>query len=262
VSGVYHYGYKPSPVFHGEDRYYFGIELEMEAPNDDRGTPLADGVRTIHKYLGDRVYIKEDSSIEYGFEMVSHPHSLSEFQTNFDWKVLENLRSDGWRSWDTHTCGLHVHVSRTAFESSKNKVNRHMLKFIKFVYDNERAVQALAGRVSDYAKFNDKGRLTAKLELGIGDGHFSAVNTDPEDTLEIRVFKGSLKPERVLSAIEFVHAAIEHTRTMKVSPKDKPMAWTKFISFVASKEDKYPHLIEIMERTLVGRRTSVREREE
>jgi len=259
VSGIHYYSYKPRAVFFGKDRYYFGIELEMEAPDDEN--PLPEGVRIIKNRLGERVYLKEDSSIEHGFEMVTHPHTLQEFKDNFDWKTLDVLAREGWRSWHTDTCGLHVHVSRSAFESSHNRVNRHQLAFIKFIYDNQRAVQALAGRASDYAKFNDKGNLVSKLEHGVGDGHFSAVNTDPEATLEIRVFKGSLNPTRVLSAIEFVHAVIEHTRHMKIEPKKKPLAWTKFISYVTANEDLYPHLIEKLESTLSVRNPNRNEAE-
>lgn len=259
VSGVYYYSYKPKAIFYGRDKYHFGIELEMEAP--DESDALSDGVQIIKSRLGERVYLKEDSSINYGFEMVTHPHSLQEFQTNFDWSTLGVLSKVGWRSWETSTCGLHVHVSRTAFERNHNRVNRHQLAFIKFVYDNERPVQALAGRVSGYAKFGDKGRLVTKLEEGIGDGHFSAVNTEPEDTLEIRVFRGSLNPTRVLAGIEFVHAAIEHTRHMKVEPKKKPMAWTKFISYVTANEELYPHLVEKLESVLSVRNPNRNEEE-
>lgn len=259
VSGIHYYSYKPRAVFFGRDKYHFGIELEMEAPEDEN--PLPEGVRIIKSRLGERVYLKEDSSIEHGFEMVTHPHTLQEFQTNFDWDTLKVLSRQGWRSWYTDTCGLHVHVSRTAFERNHNRVNRHQLAFIKFIYDNQRAVQTLAGRASDYAKFGDKGRLVSKLEHGVGEGHFSAVNTDPEATLEIRVFKGSLNPNTVLSAIEFVHAAIEHTRHMKIEPKKKPLAWTKFISYVTANEDLYPHLIEKLETTLSVRNPNRNETE-
>lgn len=261
VSGIYYYSYKPSPRFYGADKYHFGIELEMEAP--ERGdTELSEGVATLYNLLGERIYLKEDASISYGFEMVTHPHTLEEFQTQFNWNALKEMTSLGFRSWDTTTCGLHVHVSRSAFDSRHNKVNKHQLKFIKFVYDNQRPVQALAGRETSYAKFNDKGRLVQKLEHGIGDGHFSAVNTDPDDTLEIRVFKGSLNPVRVLSAIEFVHASIEHTRDMRVSPKDKPMAWTKFIAYVVQHEAKYPNLTTMLEKTLGVRNPNTKNEED
>jgi len=263
VSGIYYYSYKPTAVFFGasmgrRDGYHFGIELEMEAPE---GSSLSEGVKIIKSRLGERVYLKEDSSINYGFELVTHPHTLEEFQTNFDWKTLQALALEGYRSWETSTCGLHVHVSRTAFERKASRVNRHQLAFIKFIYDNERAVQALAGRVSSYAKFNDKGKLVSKLEYGEGDGHFSAVNTEPEDTLEVRVFRGSLNPTRVLAGIEFVHASVEHTRHMKIEPKKKPMAWTKFISYVTRNEDLYPHLVEKLESTLSVRNPNRNEEE-
>jgi hypothetical protein len=36
---------------------------------------------------------------------------------------------------------------------------------------------------------------------------------------------------------------------MKVVPKDRPMAWTRFCSYLVDKTDQYPNLFTIMEET-------------
>ena len=81
-------------------------------------------------------------------------------------------------------------------------------------------------------------------------GRASAVNTYNDSTLEVRVFKGSLKPERVLSAIELVHAAVEYTRDLKVSGKNKALSWLAFAGFVHKNIDTYPNLFAYMDLTL------------
>jgi hypothetical protein len=57
------------------------------------------------------------------------------------------------------------------------------------------------------------------------------------------VFKGSLKKERVLSALEFVTASVEYTRNLKVNATNKALSWAKFVSYVVANEELYPNLM-------------------
>jgi len=246
-NSLYCYSYKPDPRFFGSAPYYLGIELEVECGRGVRNPTISEGVEEVYACLGrNRTYLKSDGSLNNGFEIVTHPHSLDEYH-KLDWSFLDNLKAQNFRSWNTETCGLHVHISRTAYTNKS-----HMLRFMKFIYDNKKQVQLLSGRASDWARFNDKGRLVHKINddgCFVGDGHYSAVNTENSETLEVRVFRGSLRKERVLSAVEFVHCATEYTRIMKVVPKDRPMAWTRFCSYLVDKTDQYPNLFTIMEET-------------
>jgi hypothetical protein len=250
---IHEYGHKPRAKFFGEAPYYFGIELEVEQTDYDLG--VSEGVDIIlDTYnLGNRIYLKEDGSLENGFEIVTHPHSLDEFQKSVNWGFLSELSNSNFRSWDTGTCGFHVHISRSAFDD-----DNHLIRFTKLIYDNKNAVRTLAGRSSDYARFNDSAKeggagLIRKIKNGVtSDGHFGAVSTQTYDekTVEVRVFRGSLRKERVLANIEFCHAVVEHTRNMKISPKDRPMSWTKFISFIGTNSVRYPNLNLIIDQTL------------
>lgn len=256
---IHDYSYKPSPFFFGTGSYHFGFELEIEA----RGNGRYDGATVVQDALGGRVYLKEDGSLEDGFEIVTHPHTLENYHKEFNWAFLDRLKSDGFRSWNTQSCGLHVHVSRTAFgkgdpwdigvpyaKRSRLILSRqaHELRFMKLIYDNQRQVERIAGRSSTrYASFGDKGNLVQKVKHGNQEnGRFSAVNTDNRDTIEIRVFRGSLRRERVLSAIEFVHASVEYTRDMKVTSENRALSWIKFTGYVASNSELYPNLVTIM----------------
>lgn len=251
TSGLVHsYGYKPRPHFFGNDTYHMGFELEVES----RGNSLREGASIIVNALGERVYLKQDGSLDEGFEIVTHPHSLAEYHANFEWSALDLLRREGYRSWNTGTCGIHVHVSRTAFDSYDNRTDilkrqAHELRFMKLIYDNERQISRLAGRKSSYAEFTEKGNLVSKVKYGNSDGRYAAVNCENSDTLEIRVFRGSLKPKRVLSALELVHASVEYTRDLKVSATNKALSWMKFTHFIVEHMDKYPNLADVLEET-------------
>lgn len=235
---IHSYGYKPRPNFFGSAPYYLGLELEVEARRGD----LHEGAEYVYDKIGNRAYLKYDGSLSDGFEIVTHPHSLHEMQNKFPWIILSELQSQGFRSWNTSSCGIHVHVSRTAF-----KDDAHEIKFIKLIYDNQRQVERLAGRKSSYAKFNDKGKVIRKVKFGNqSDGRYSAVNNENENTLEVRVFRGSLRKERVLSALEFTQAAVEYTRTLKMVAKDSPLSWARFIAYVVLNHETYPNLLTIV----------------
>ena len=244
------YSYKPRPHFFGEAKYHMGFELEVES----RGYGIRTGAEIVHNGLGERIYLKNDGSLNDGFEIVTHPHSLEEYHNNFKWDTLDKLRMEGFRSWNTGTCGIHVHVSRTAFgtittRQDISKVQAHELRFMKLIYDNERQISRLAGRTSSYASFSEKGSLVSKVKYGNSDGRYAAINCENSETLEVRVFRGSLKPKRVLSAIELVHASVEYTRDLHVSATNKALSWMKFTHFIVEHMDTYPNLADILEDT-------------
>ena len=68
---IHEYGYKPNPIFYGEDNRYFGIELEIDGAgrDDDYAEELLD-IANAH---ADLLYIKTDGSLDDGMELVSPP---------------------------------------------------------------------------------------------------------------------------------------------------------------------------------------------
>ena len=241
---VNNYSFKPKPRFFGDSHIYMGIELEVEA--NQRRANLHEGSEMLvcSSKLKDRIYLKQDGSLGYGFEIVTHPHSLEEYH-NLDWGFLTELQEMKYKSWNTGSCGLHVHIGLIAFVNEA-----HQIRFTKLIYDNQRQVERIAGRQSHYANFRDKGKVIPKLKNKQQDGNrYSAVNVQNEHTLEVRVFRGSLRKERVLSAIEFVHAVAEYTRSMSVAPKEKPFSWARFVAYVAVNSETYPNLFLIINET-------------
>ena len=253
---IHSYSYRPSPYFFGTGQYHLGFELEVEARSNSR----YEGAELAQQELGAHAYMKDDGSLNDGFEIVTHPHTLSDYQTAFNWDFVAKLKGQGFRSWNTETCGLHVHVSRTAFGNGVNPWGRadrealilnkqsHELRFMKLIYDNQRQVERISGRSNNsYATFSDKGRLVQKLKSGYqNDGRYSAINTQNDATLEVRVFKGSLRKERVLSALEFVAASVEYTRDLKVTSKNQALSWLRFTAYVSDNMETYPNLALIM----------------
>ena len=249
-SGTIHdYSCKPAPIFKGISKrnMYLGFELETELPRVDSGSTFAS------RNLQGIAYLKHDGSISNGFEIVTHPHTHQEYRENSAllWNTIESLRKDyDARSWDTDTCGLHIHLSRDGFSSGA-----HLHRFIAFVYHNAPYMMKFAGRKSRFARFNDvytfdeydRPVFSIKHKVGHPDRYsserYSAVNTQNSKTIELRFFRGTMKTSGVLSALDLAQAMVEYTRELRLDDvKLGALSWEWFADYVVSNNGLYPDL--------------------
>ena len=255
---IHQYSYKPNPIFHGgnDNNLYMGFELEMSFGDDPDRDDYNSAIAEVLPLEQDNVcYLKQDGSIGgWGYELVTHPHTLTAYEQATDlWNYIEGCRTKGARSWDTDTCGLHVHVSRTAFKSGA-----HTHRFLSLIYRNPREMMKLAGRKnSRFARFDDvykpdewgipQFNLRDKVHGGRASERYSAVNTNNDYTLELRFFRGNMKREGIMSALELCHASVEYTRNMSVPDVRLGMLkWEWFADWVATNNGLYPNLYQRM----------------
>jgi hypothetical protein len=212
------YSYKPVPRFHGDGPGYLGLELEISVDQAN----LRDCAELALHRLGDLVYLKEDSSIAAGsgFELVTHPMSYRWAIERFAWDVLPALRQAGC---DAYGNGLHVHISRAAFVTPS-----HTYRWMKFLYRNEVDVIRVARRVStEWAAFSDYDRRSVKhYAKGDKGSRYRAINTQNDDTFELRVFASSLHPQEVQAALALTAATVEYTRALTVADIHHRHGWT------------------------------------
>ena len=254
---IHNYSCKPNLEFKGHSRkgVYMGFELEMEirGSSDD----LQEAARFASSALSPIAILKSDASIGRdgysGFELVTQPHSHAEYRDNSTllWATIDKLRtSHKARSWDTNTCGLHIHVSRAGFTSGA-----HMHRFIAFIYHNSEMMMKFAGRKTDFARFNDvytfdeydKPVMSFKHKTGnpqrTPSERYSAVNTQNRDTLELRFFRGTMNPSGVLSALDLTQAVVEYTRELRLDDvKLGALTWDWFADYVRDNNGLYPDL--------------------
>ena len=252
---IHDYSYRPDPIFYklpSEDsnRLYFGIEIETEVRGQDYSERTTAAEYASRLEVERLAYLKSDGSLDCGFEIVTHPMSHA-YMTNVDnplWHVLTTLKRDyNMMSWGTRTCGLHVHISRNGFSGGS-----HQHRFLQLVYNNKEFYELLAGRsASHWAKFDDvidpdTGKKTFKGKFDRhGSDRYSAVNTNNRNTLEMRIFRGSLNPRFVKSAVNLAHASVEYTRVMSVQEvRDNALSTLKFVEYIESKPDLYQSLNE------------------
>ena len=238
--------------------FTMGIELEMSS-GDNHCESSADDVRS---RLGtDYCIIKHDGSLPHnGFEVVTTPQGLSVHIAKFKaWEI-----DSAYRAWNTGKCGMHVHIDSRAFTQMT------LGKFLMFINSsaNMDFVRKIAGRhplVDDQArsycaaehqsvltnpkqavkgKSGERYRMVNMQNLGSREAVRLGLSLDNSyngkyNTVELRIFRASLKKERLLAQIEFTHAAVMFCRV--ASWRD--LNGTSFVKWLKSVAGQYPALV-------------------
>jgi len=261
---IHDYSYRPDLIFHTTDkdeRLFFGMEIEVECRNG-RYEP-AEYAGRLEEY--ELAYLKGDGSLNNGFEIVTHPmtHDFFTNEATEFWETLKVLRDEHRvMSWGASTTGIHIHISRTGF-----KGGAHMHRFLNLVYSNEDLFSTIAGRSSSrWAKFDDVEVNTRdndedgnriwkthrsykeKISNGRNTDRYSAVNTQNRDTLELRIFKSTTKPERIKGYMDLAHASVEYTRHLTLQQvKDGALSDIAFIEYIRENGSLYEHLVGLLD---------------
>ena len=181
---VHSYSYKPRASFLNSDgtssaycamstisarpELYLGFEQEVEF-RGHHSHSIRDGAQKVldamnNKDIGENVvYLKEDGSIHHGFEIVSHPMTIDYAMNHVNWAGITALKRMGFESWNASSCGLHIHMSRNAFADDK-----HLFKFVKFIYSNRVDLVKFVGRESSYAKFGLDNFVSSWMDYDTG----------------------------------------------------------------------------------------------
>ena len=234
--------------------FHMGVEVELVTSGS-----VSEAVTDLRTQLGeDYIICKSDGSLPSGgVEVVTAPRGLHDHIARFKAWVIDSK----YRAWNTNKCGMHVHIDSRAF------TRLTLGKFIMFINDEKNAdfVRKLAGRhphideqartycaaEGQYAMENPSKALKGKSM-----SRYYMVNTtclrSPEasrlgvsyvgernfNTIELRVFRASLKKERLLAQIEFTHAVVMFCRVASM----RDLNGASFLKWLKSTDNRYPHL--------------------
>ena len=206
------YYYKPEPLFRGEGPRYFGVELEIDgAGEDDTSAGQIMGIANGNGL--ENLYCKHDGSLDDGFEMVTHPMTLEYHMKEMPWKqILQEAIRLGYTSHQATTCGLHVHVNRDAFgdtEEDQDAVIARILFFfesfwtelLKFSRRTPRQLERWAAR---YGYKDQPKELLDHAKKGYHGGRYTSVNLTNADTIEFRIFRGTLKYNTLIATLQLL----------------------------------------------------------
>lgn len=237
---IHDYGYKPEPIFYGDSKRYFGVELEIDQAGKDSDN--ADELLTIGNRDADCIYIKGDGSLDDGMEIVTHPMSL-DYHKRFQWdEIMKKAIYLGYRSHQTSTCGLHVHVNRNCLGESREEqdevisrilyfVEHHWNELLKFSRRSEYAMNRWASR---YGYENSARAILDKAKKGC-QGRYAAVNLCNYATIEFRLFRGTLKINTFMATLELVNAIIDVALDYSEEGLHK-LSWSEFVSSITEPE--------------------------
>lgn len=230
------YCYVPGWIYHpplvrsprGKAILYFGAELEVEATNGKNGEWA-----TVESMGNGFWFCKGDGSLADGFEAVSHPATIDHWRT-VDLSWFEFLREAGYRSYNTTTAGMHVHVNRSALSSLTQ------CKLLRFFRNSHRFILLVSRRrlanLNQWAAIERDDNLTITRKVGnkVGCNRYVALNLTNPATVECRIFRGTLSPESFLRNLEFLNALILYCRQ---SPMDR-LHYGSFLEWIAGPKGK------------------------
>ena len=236
------------PIFYGDDPrdkvMHIGFELEVDRASRVELTAgrgeMANHIVEI--FRDDFFRFENDGSLScYGWENISEPATLKYLLDHKDeFKVMFNyLVSHGMRSHDAGSCGLHIHLDRKFFGREEEAAIAKMLYlFEKFQHNMLRFSRRTWNQIDNWSKFRTNGlgtRGTTWIKDAIkesksrwhGDRYY-AVNLTNRDTVEIRLWRGTLSLSTFFATLKFTVRLAELCKTVHVIPLAK-MTWEEIL---------------------------------
>lgn len=218
IIGDYHehrhsYSIVPS-TWSRRNKRVFGVELEVEVNNgaerNKKALEIRDYVTEVQEadynlHTSNPLVFERDGSLDNGFEIISQPMGLDNHRNLWLWTTQTTITRN-LRSHLTGTCGLHVHVNRDTL------TNLQIARAVYFVNHqaNKHLIETIARRYNaGYCKAKSKKISTANRP----EDRYEMINLQNSKTIEFRIFKGSLKYEAIIAAIEFCHAVLNFAAT-------------------------------------------------
>lgn len=251
--GVNVWNYKPEQyIYFKSDREknnqtYFGLELEVNSrlPWHELERVMTEVQPKQEPFM----YAKSDSSIggihNNCYEIVTHPMTpkrmRKEFKVFFG-KLNTLMESRGYTTdqlfdMNSATNGIHIHISRTAFESTRhtdtrlrmrrtcrNRIGKFAALFNRPEQTYVSFIEGLAKRDithNQYCRASSyfEGRRTSYLVRNHDATHerYQACNLNNSQTVEVRVFKGTPTLDHILYCIDTVEALLDFSFNMPYS---------------------------------------------
>ena len=264
-SDLYDYRYKPCPEFYGDtgenNQLFIGVELEV-----DEG----DNANKLYCELGgfEEIYCKHDGSLgDEGVEIVSHPCTLKYHMESLKWNDIMNIcLENGYASHDAGTCGIHTHVNRTFFGDTEDEQDLNIAKVVLLMNRFfESHIVPFSRRnysqLSDWARKNNIQKIyntdnevivSEKVKASKNSGRYQAVNLQNINTIEFRVFRGTLKYSTFIAILQFIDTICRFAKQINLNHIDNTKwedifagtKWPELNSYLKERTDFDPCKVE------------------
>jgi hypothetical protein len=227
------YSFKPLPTFYlfptektkGGRPLFMGVELEIDGGGEDHYYAeliLNEG------YPG-FLYAKRDGSLYNGFEIVSHPATLAFHLIEAGWEnVLKKALELGYTSHDNKRCGLHLHINRTFWGEDQEIGELKLLIFFeRFWNEIVKFSRRTSSQIQRYcSRYETEDIESAKRQNG--NSRYFALNFQNDFTIEIRIFRGTLRLDTFFATLQFVYYLCHYLK--EKSPHElQKTTWGSFV---------------------------------
>lgn len=228
--------------------YYLGVELETDTDYD---TPsmILERAASMRRPL-DHWHAKHDGSVG-GPEFASNPATLTWWQRHKIQvsEMFKLLLHAGLRSYDGGKAGMHVNISRTAFDDPG-----HLYRFAHLIHIKPSWSTILSQRTADqvqqWSRFTAIGRSISDwkrwaddhyLNSGSPSEKYAVLNAPYGPRIEFRLPRGTLRIDRFMKNLEWTTSMVEYTRNADNDPHPFP-----FMESVIQTPGRYPNLYGFM----------------
>lgn len=208
---------------------FMGVELECNSENQGYDSEFVLGALN-DSYSENHAYLKEDSSIHGGFEIVTHPHTLKAHRALWE-DFFDGMPRRGLTSYKSGNCGMHVHVSRASLTELQR---RRIIVFLN-APENKTYIETIAQRQSNTYSLLDPDK---KIQYHLSDDRYEAYNTSNSNTDEFRLFRGTTRKDRFFKNLEFVDACIDFC----FETNYPGLTFKAFVAWVSKRANKYRYL--------------------
>ena len=201
----------------------YGFELEVEEGDE---TTCGEMSNILYEAMDDFTVYESDGSLNEGFEIISNPYDIDYYEAegkDLIINMLNLLLENKFKSHDTQTCGLHVHVGRHGLGNSYGERDNTIMQIGFIIEYFKEELITLSRRkpenLNRWAKFTTRSYKKEELTLDIintlnreNRSRYSALNLQNESTIEFRFFRGTLKKETFLATLELVHNICKYAK--------------------------------------------------
>lgn len=213
---------------------YLGVELEI-----DKGRNNNDECAEYTKdcFPDNFIYFEYDRSLNDGFENITQPATL-EFhyglKNNYN-EMFKNAVCMGFRSHNTRTCGLHIHFNRDFFRENEELYVTRLLYLVEKFWDelvkfSRRDIESL----NRWAKKYDKAPEDVVNEWktkGCYLNRYQAVNLTNDNTIEFRMFRGTLKLNTFIATLQLCHTLVMTAKNIENIEAIQNLKWEDILQY-------------------------------
>jgi hypothetical protein len=227
----------------------FGIEIELEPRGSFKQVDL---MRALGGTEDHRTIVKSDGSLQNGVELVSLPATLAGHSDGYWSKRLRPLAAMAKAGAGTTNCGIHVHCNLS------NISTLTLGKMLVLVNSPANApfIERIAQRAGSYYARPFPKKLADGAATFAPEGRYQALNVT-RNTVEFRIFRSSIRADRVLKCLEACDAIIAYCEATSIDSIGRDTATATgsgeaITRFIMDRRHLWPHLAEFLTATATG----------